>query len=140
MTAVNADSALGFFALLQGFPLSGLLIFVAMFSVIVFFVTSSDSGTYVNGMLTSGGNPDPPLYLRIVWGSLEGIIAAILLFTGGLKALQTASVVGGFPFMIIMLLMLYCLMKALFAEMREGTLPLEKKRIEDALKEIKSGT
>ncbi|MCF8125687.1 MAG: BCCT family transporter [Desulfotignum sp.] len=138
MTAVNADSALGFFALLQGFPLSGLLIFVAMFSVIVFFVTSSDSGTYVNGMLTSGGNPDPPLYLRIVWGSLEGIIAAILLFTGGLKALQTASVVGGFPFMIIMLLMLYCLMKALFAEMREGTLPLEKQRIKDALAEIKS--
>ncbi len=139
MAAVNTDSALGFFALLQGFPLSNLLIFVAMCSVVIFFVTSSDSGTYVNGMLTSGGNPDPPLYLRIVWGSLEGAIAAVLLFTGGLEALQTASVVGGFPFMIIMLLMLYCLMKALFAELREGTLPLEKQRIKDALAEIKSG-
>ncbi|MCA1786355.1 MAG: BCCT family transporter, partial [Desulfobacteraceae bacterium] len=99
---------------------------------------SSDSGTYVNGMLTSGGNPNPPLYLRITWGTLQGAIAAILLFTGGLKALQTASIIGGFPFMIIMLLMLYCLMKALFAEMHAGTLPLEKKRIMDALEEIKS--
>jgi glycine betaine transporter len=139
MAAVNKDSALGFFSALQGFPLSGLLILVAMFSVAVFFITSSDSGTYVNGMLTSGGNPNPPLYLRITWGSLQGAIAAILLFTGGLKGLQTASVVGGFPFMIIMCLMLYCLMKALFAEMHAGTLPVEKKRIMDTLEEIKSG-
>lgn len=139
MAAVNKDSALGFFAALQGFPVSGLLVAVAMFSVAIFFITSSDSGTYVNGMLTSGGNPDPPLYLRIVWGSLQGAIAAILLFTGGLKALQTASIIGGFPFMIIMLLMLYCLMKSLFAELREGTLPIEKQRIKDALAEIKSG-
>ena len=138
MAAVNTDSALGFFAALQGFPASSLLVAVAMFSVAIFFITSSDSGTYVNGMLTSGGDPNPPLYLRITWGSLQGAIAAILLFTGGLEALQTASIVGGFPFMIIMLLMLYCLMKALFAEMREGTLPLEKQRIMDALEEIKS--
>ncbi len=139
MDAVGADSALGFFSALAGFPASSLLIAVAMFSVAVFFITSSDSGTYVNGMLTSGGNPNPPLPLRITWGAIEGAIAAILLFTGGLGALQTASIVGGFPFMIIMLLMLYCLLKSLFAEMREGTLPLEKKRIQDALEEIKAG-
>lgn len=139
--AVSADSAMGFFALLQGLPVSSLLIVVAMFSVAVFFITSSDSGTYVNGMLTSGGDPNPPLTLRIIWGVLEGAIAAILLFTGGASALgslQTASVVGGFPFMIIMLLMLYCLFKSLYAEMREGTLPLEKKRIQDALSELKA--
>jgi glycine betaine transporter len=137
--AVSADSAMGFFALLQGLPASNLLIFVAMFSVAIFFVTSSDSGTYVNAMLTSNGNPNPPLPLRITWGVLEGVIAGILLFTGGLSALQTASIVGGFPFMIVMFLMLYCLLKSLFAEMREGTLPLEKKRIQDALAEIKAG-
>jgi glycine betaine transporter len=139
--AVSANEASGFFALLSGFPASSLLIIVAMFSVAVFFITSSDSGTYVNGMLTSGGNPNPPLPLRISWGILEGAVAAILLFTGGagaLKSLQTASVVGGFPFMIIMFLMLYCLFKALYSEMREGTLPLEKKRIKDALEEIKA--
>lgn len=136
--AVSADSALGFFALLTQFPAATLLVAVAMFSVAIFFITSSDSGTYVNGMLTSGGNPNPPYQLRITWGVLEGAIAAILLFTGGLGALQTASIVGGFPFMIIMLLMLYCLMKALYAEREEGTLPLEKKRIHDAIEELKS--
>ena len=137
--AVSADSAMGFFALLQGLPASSLLSIVAMFSVAVFFITSSDSGTYVNSMLTSNGNPNPPLPLRITWGVLEGVIAGILLFTGGLGALQTASIVGGFPFMIVMFLMLYCLFKSLYAEMREGTLPLEKKRIQDALAEIKAG-
>jgi glycine betaine transporter len=139
VTAVGEGSEYGFFSLLQQYPLSGLLVVVGIFSVAIFFITSSDSGTYVNGMLTSGGNVNPPVQLRITWGVLEGAIAALLLYTGGLGALQTSSIVGGFPFMIIMLLMLYCLMKSLFAELREGTLPLEKKRIQDALEELKAG-
>jgi glycine betaine transporter len=96
--------------------------------VAIFFITSSDSGTYVNGMLTSRGNPNPPLPLRLIWGVLEGAIAAVLLFSGGLQPLQTASVIGGFPFMIIMILMIFCLLKALNAEFREGTLPIDKWR------------
>ncbi len=137
---VFEDEALGFFALLQEFPLSSLLVAVATFSVAIFFITSSDSGTYVNGMLTSGGNPNPPVFLRITWGVLEGAIAAVLLYTGGeaaLDSLQTASVVGGFPFMIIMALMLYCLIKALNQERAAGSLPLEKARINTALEELK---
>ena len=137
---VFEDEALGFFALLQEFPLSSLLVAVATFSVAIFFITSSDSGTYVNGMLTSGGNPNPPVFLRITWGVLEGAIAAVLLYTGGeaaLGSLQTASVVGGFPFMIIMALMLYCLIKALNQERAAGSLPLEKARINTALEELK---
>ena len=135
--AVSQDSALGFFSLLAQFPAASLLIVVAMFSVTVFFITSSDSGTYVNSMLTSGGALNPPVQLRITWGLLEGAIAAILLFTGGLGALQTASVVGGFPFMIIMFFMVYCLLKALIAESREGTLLPDKKRLYETLKELK---
>jgi glycine betaine transporter len=135
--AVASDSALGFFTALQNFPASSLLIFIAMCSVVIFFTTSSDSGTYVNGMLTSGGNPNPPLNLRIIWGVSEGAIAAVLLFAGGLGALQTASILGGFPFMVIMVLMIYCLMKSLYAELREGSLPLDKKRVQDALDEIR---
>ncbi len=114
--AVEADPALGFFALLGQFPASSLLITVAVISVAIFFVTSSDSGTYVIGMLTSGGKLFPPMPLRITWGIGEGAVAAILLFTGGLGALQTASIVGGFPFMVIMLLMLYCLLRSLYSE------------------------
>jgi len=135
--AVAEDEAMGFFTLLEIMPASALLVAAASFSVAIFFITSSDSGTYVNGMLTSGGNPNPPVFLRITWGVLEGAIAAILLFTGGLGALQTASVVGGFPFMIIMFLMLYCLMKSLYQERAEGSLPLEKARIDAAIQELK---
>ncbi len=113
--AVAVDSAAGFFAMLQKFPLPQLMIPVAMLSVAIFFVTSSDSATYVNSMLTSNGNPNPPRRLRFIWGVLEGAIAALLLFTGsggGLESLQTASVVGGFPFMLVMFLMIYCLFKS----------------------------
>ncbi len=134
---VSQDSALGFFATLGEFPFSGILILVAMISVAVFFVTSSDSGTYVIGMLTSQGNPNPPLPLRITWGTLEGAFAAVLLVAGGLEALQTAAVTGGFPFMIIMLLMSYCLFKALFVEYREGSLPLERARVQAALEDLR---
>ncbi len=135
--AVEADSALGFFSMLGNFPFSGLLIAVAMVSVAIFFITSSDSGTYVIGMLTSQGNPNPPLALRIVWGSLEGAFAAVLLFLGGLEALQTASIVGGFPIMIIMLLMLYCLVKSLRMELQEESLPLERAKLRATMKEIR---
>jgi glycine betaine transporter len=135
--AVEIDSALGFFSMLSFFPFSDILIAVAMFSVAIFFITSSDSGTYVIGMLTSKGNPNPPLPLRIIWGSLEGAVAAVLLLAGGLGALQTASVVGGFPFMIVMLLMLYCLLKALFMELQEESLPLERAKLRATINEIK---
>ncbi|QGU00405.1 Glycine betaine transporter OpuD [Candidatus Syntrophocurvum alkaliphilum] len=134
---VATDEALGFFAMLANFPLSSLLVVVAMISVAIFFVTSSDSGTYVLGMLTSEGNPTPPMGLRITWGVLEGAFAAVLLLAGGLAALQTASLLGGFPFMIIMLLMIYCLFKALYGELKEGSLPVERARVQAALDDLR---
>lgn len=112
-SAVEQAAEAGFFTALLQYPLSQLLILIATFSVIIFFITSSDSGTYVNGMLTAGGDPNPPVALRVVWGATEGAIAAILLFTGGLAALQTASIVAGFPFMVIMFFMAYSLFKAI---------------------------
>lgn len=111
--AVSESEAAGFYAALTHFPLSSLLILLGTLSVTIFFITSSDSATYVNGMLTSNGDPNPPRSLRVLWGLSEGAIAAILLFTGGLSALQTASVVSGFPFMIVMFFMVYCFVKAL---------------------------
>jgi glycine betaine transporter len=134
-SAVAKDSAAGFFAFLSTLPISNILIAVAMVSVAVFFITSLNSGTYVNSMLTSLGNPNPPVLMRLIWGGLAGAVAAVLLFSGGLKALQTASVVGGFPFMIIMLLMLYCLFKALHKQLRRKRqrLELEAKESDQAL-------
>jgi len=133
--AVTRDSASGFFTFLNTLPFSNILIAIAMVSVAVFFITSLNSGTYVNSMLTSLGNPNPPVPMRLIWGGLAGAVAAVLLFSGGLKALQTASVVGGFPFMIIMLLMLYCLFKALHAQLgrERQRLELETKESDQAL-------
>jgi len=117
--AVSESEAAGFYAALTHIPLSQLLIFFATVSMTLFFITSSDSATYVNGMLTSGGEPNPPRSMRVMWGISEGAIAAILLFSGGLSALQTASVVSGFPFMIVMLFMVYCLLKAVHEDYRK---------------------
>jgi len=117
VNAVSQDPALGFFAVLSNLPLPGVLVTVAMCSVAIFFITSCDSGTYVIGMLTSRGNPNPPLALRVTWGTLEGAFASVLLLAGGLEALQTAAIIGGFPFMFVMISMTFCLFKALYSEL-----------------------
>jgi glycine betaine transporter len=117
--AVEQSEAAGFYASLTHLPLSNLLILLGTISVTIFFITSSDSATYVNGMLTSHGDPNPPQNLRVLWGVGEGAIAAILIFTGGLSALQTASVVSGWPFMIVMFFMVYCLLKDLHEEKKK---------------------
>ncbi|WP_279401751.1 BCCT family transporter [Piscibacillus salipiscarius] len=135
--AVSEDEAQGFFALLDTFPFSSVLIIIAMLSLTVFFITSADSGTYVIGMLTSKGNENPPLGLRIIWGIIEGGFAAVLLLAGGLGALQTAAVVGGFPFMLIMFLMIGCLIYALNRELKDGSLPQERARIYAALEDLR---
>src|SRR6056297_3133974 len=111
--AVNQSEAAGFYAALATLPLAKFLILLGTLSVTIFFITSSDSATYVNGMLTSHGDPNPPRNLRVLCGVSEGAIAAILIFTGGLSALQTASVVLGWPFMV------YSLLKDLFAERKK---------------------
>ena len=117
--AVGAGEEFGFYALLQTFPAGEVLIFLGVLVVSIFFITSSDSGTYVNGMLTSGGNLNPPRQVRAIWGALEGGIAAILLLVGGLSAVQTTAVVVGLPVLILEVLMIYALLKALREEVDE---------------------
>lgn len=114
--AVGAGEEFGFYALLETFPGGEILIFLGVVVVSIFFITSSDSGTYVNGMLTSGGALNPPRYIRSIWGALEGGIAAILLLVGGLSAVQTTAVVVGLPVLILEVLMIFALLKALRSE------------------------
>jgi choline/glycine/proline betaine transport protein len=104
------------FALLQGLPLSTVTSILAMVVVIAFFVTSSDSGSLVIDMLASGGNPDPPKVQRVFWALLEGAVAAALLITGGLAALQTAAIATGLPFAAVLVVMCFSLFKGLRAE------------------------
>jgi len=114
--AVSTNDAL--FQLIDGLPGASFLAVVAIFLIVIFFVTSSDSGSYVVDMIASGGDPNPPVWSRAFWASLEGIVAAVLLVAGGLAALQTMAILVALPFSIVMVLMVFSTTKALMAEQR----------------------
>ena len=85
-------------------------------------MTSSDSGSFVVDMLASGGNPQPPVWSRVFWAVLEGLIAATLLIAGavtgqdGLSALQTMAILLALPFSLVMIAMMVATAKALLHE------------------------
>lgn len=114
--AISTDTAL--FQMLDGLPAGKILAVVAMVLVVVFFVTSSDSGSYVVDMIASGGDPHPPMWSRAFWAALEGAVAAALLLAGGggLTALQTMAILVALPFSVVMILMAVALAKALLRE------------------------
>ncbi|CAB4761342.1 unannotated protein [freshwater metagenome] len=116
--AVNTDTAL--FELLSGLPFGTILSVAALVLILVFFVTSSDSGSFVVDMLAEGGDLDPPRWSRAFWAVMEGAVAAVLLVVGagGLAALQTMSILVALPFSIVMVLMVVATTKALLAEHR----------------------
>lgn len=95
--AVLQNVAMSLHLLLEHLPWTELMQWMGLALVIIFFITSSDSGSFVDDMVTSGGNPNPPVANRIFWGVSEGAAAAVLLLAGGLKALQAASISAGLP-------------------------------------------
>jgi choline/glycine/proline betaine transport protein len=111
--AVNENVSTALFVLLDRFPLASLTCSIGIIVVTVFFVTSSDSASFVVDIITSGGHPNPPVPQRIFWAVVEGVIAAVLLLGGGLKALQTAVVVTGLPFAVVLLLLGISLLRGL---------------------------
>ena len=96
------------FHMLSDFPMSALLSLVGIVLVLVFFVTSSDSGSLVIDTITAGGKTDAPVSQRVFWCSFEGLVAAVLLLVGGaeaLGALQAMAVSTGLPFTVVLLAM-----------------------------------
>lgn len=116
-TAVNNNVATALFDLLERFPLSYLSIFFVVIAAVIFFVTSSDSGSLVVDYITSGGKENNPVVLRVFWALMQGMVAAVLIWGGGLIALQTVSLATGLPMCILMLVGIFSLMKGL----REGS-------------------
>lgn len=110
---VKADSSLALFALLEQLPWSSLLSLLAVVMVIVFFVTSADSGALVLDMLSSRGNQPSPKWQRLFWSALIGVVAAALMLADGLKALQTATIASALPFAGVLMAMIWGLFKAL---------------------------
>jgi betaine/carnitine transporter, BCCT family len=115
----EASTELRLFVMLAELPLASITSFVAIILVIVFFVTSSDSGSLVIDTITSGGKTDGPLPQRIFWCIFEGLVAIALLVGGGLAALQAMAVATGFPFAMLLLVMCVAIVLGLMAERRE---------------------
>ena len=114
--AVQAQQPeLALFRMLELLPFSGLTSVVGIVLVVVFFVTSSDSGSLVIDTITAGGKLDAPVAQRVFWCAFEGIVAITLLLGGGLVALQTASLATGFPFALLLLALCYSIWKGLRA-------------------------
>ncbi|WP_339934946.1 BCCT family transporter [Vreelandella glaciei] len=112
----DAGVDLQLFVMLEQLPLSQITSFIAIILVIIFFVTSSDSGSLVIDSITAGGKVDAPKPQRVFWAIIEGAIAIALLLGGGLTALQTMAVSTGFPFTIILLVACYAIIKGLMSE------------------------
>ncbi|WP_265515859.1 BCCT family transporter [Nitratireductor luteus] len=117
-TVVDYVPELSLFAMLADLPLAGLTSLIGIILVIIFFVTSSDSGSLVIDTITAGGKIDAPVAQRVFWAIFEGLVAIVLLLGGGLAALQAGSIATGFPFAILLVLMLYATWKALATEER----------------------
>ena len=107
---------LSLFAMLEGLPLAAITSTIAIVLVIVFFVTSSDSGSLVIDTITAGGKVDAPVPQRIFWCTFEGLVAIALLLGGGLTSLQAMVISTGLPFTVILLLMCFAIFKGLVAE------------------------
>ncbi|KGX92869.1 glycine/betaine ABC transporter permease [Pontibacillus halophilus JSM 076056 = DSM 19796] len=118
------------FAIFSNYPLGMVASILAILLISTFFITSADSGTFVLGLMTTGGKGDPSKMVKLTWGLLLSITALALLYTGGLQALQNTMIIAALPFSIIMLLMTFSFVKTIYKEGRElgiGKIPNQKK-------------
>ncbi|TDL80050.1 glycine betaine uptake BCCT transporter [Peribacillus frigoritolerans] len=115
------------FAVLEQFPLGTFMSLLAILLISTFFITSADSATFVLGMQTTDGDLNPSGKVKFVWGIIQSAAAVILLWMGGLEALQRASIIAALPFAVIMILMVISLLKSLRRERLALYKPVQKK-------------
>lgn len=107
------------FGVFENYPMGTVLSIIAMLLVGTFFITSADSGTFVLGMMTTNGSQNPSNSVKVIWGIFLAAIALVLLYSGGLQALQNTMIIAALPFSIIMTLMTISLIKSLSKEAKE---------------------
>lgn len=112
-----------FFEVLREFPLASITVALAVFLIAIFFVTGADAASIVMGMLSQRGAEEPYRLLIVFWGVATGGVAAVLLWAGGLAALQTLVILVAAPFMLVLIGMCVSLMMALRKESFDSTLP-----------------
>ena len=113
VAAVQADTGSAIFKLVEYYPLTKPITLLIVVMIVLWFVTSSDSASFVIDMLTAGGDTNPPKIQRLFWAIMQGVIAAILLAAGGLGALQAAAIVAGLPFALVIFVMMYALLRGM---------------------------
>jgi choline/glycine/proline betaine transport protein len=116
-TAVSNDVSVALFQFFEYLPLSGVASVLAVLLVTIFFITSSDSGSMVVDTIAAGGTHETPVWQRIYWCGMEGVAAALLLLAGGLKALQTVTLISALPFCVIMILLAVGLVRGMRSDM-----------------------
>ncbi|EKU47186.1 BCCT family transporter [Staphylococcus massiliensis] len=127
-TIVDKDYSVALFELLSKFPLYEVTSALAIVLIFTFLVTSADSTTHIVSGMATGGVKNPKRKHKLIWGILIGAISVAMTIAGGLTSLQTAAVVTGLPFAIILLLMIISLMRAL---KREDIKHFKMKHIDD---------
>jgi BCCT family betaine/carnitine transporter len=116
--AKDAPLELKLFQMLDPLPLATITSTIGIILVVVFFVTSSDSGSLVIDTITAGGKVDAPVPQRVFWCIFEGAVAIVLLIGGGLAALQSAVISTGLPFTLVLLVMCWAIFRGLQSEMK----------------------
>lgn len=124
--AVSNDVTIALFQMLEHLPLSLLAPVIGIMLIFTFLITSADSATFIMASMTSRGSLNPTILSKLVWGVLMAAISGVLLYTGGLEALQTASLIAALPFTVVLLLLMISYIKM----MKEEIIPLKKKDIQ----------
>jgi len=120
------NDTLMMFEVLNYMWISRFTVIITIMALFTYFITSSDSASQVNDMISSNGEIEPPYWQRIFWAITEGLVAIVLVTTGkqddgsvsdaALKSIRAASIVAGFPLCIIMILLIYAMYKGLVFE------------------------
>lgn len=117
--AVNDDIATALYVFFEKFPLAIVLKILGVVLICSFIITSADSGALVVDSITSGGKLNTPKFQRVIWAVAIGAVASVLMYGGGLNALQTAVTISGLPFAIFLLMMCYSLLRGIREDYNE---------------------
>lgn len=126
-TLVNEDVTVALFQTLNNLPLSMIASVIGIILIFTFLITSADSATFIMASMTSNGAINPAVITKLTWGVLMAAISGVLLYAGGLDALQTASLIAALPFIFIILLLGITLWKMLSKEM----IPIKNTKLND---------
>ena len=111
--SLNLDMGSGIFLLLSTLPHGELMCYLVLVYLLIFLITSTDSASFFVAMQTAYGSRNPSTLMKFIWGACIGSLALVLLFSGGVKALQKASIIVGAPFSIIIFFMIISLFRLL---------------------------